>query len=99
MHFGQMITAAREKSRLSLQELAEIIGAPQTVLSSIESAGFIPRDHLITRLIQVLKLNEQAVKARIIRQRGSRLKNTSSLRENGSLLSAVPVVGRITKDN
>ena len=99
MQFGQMVTAARERSRLSLLELAEKVGASSAVLGSIESAGHIPRDPLISRLVRVLKLNEQAVMARIIRQRTSRFVDADRSRDESSLLTAVPVIGRITKDS
>ena len=99
MLFGQMISDAREESRLSLRELAERIGASATTLSKIESTDHIPRDQLIIRLIQVLRLDEQAVHARIARQRMARHAEELERTESETALSPVPVVGKVTGDS
>ena len=98
MFFGQMISDAREESRLSLRELAQRIGASATTLNKIESTGHIPRDYLITRLIQVLRLDEQAVRARITRQRMAQHADEMEIAESETALSPVPVVGKVTDE-
>ena len=95
MLFGQMVAVAREESRLGLRELAGRINASAALLSKIESAGYIPHDPIITRLIEVLCLDEKVVRSRVARQRAARDDAMAQSLESDTALSAVPIVGKI----
>ncbi|MHA1616116.1 MAG: multiprotein bridging factor aMBF1 [Candidatus Njordarchaeales archaeon] len=56
-NYGEKIRLARERMKLSQEDLARLIGEPLSFIKKIEREKIIPPEHVITKIEKVLKIS------------------------------------------